>query len=77
MEETWTLLVEQELRIEIDFGQEIQVRLEEGNAERFGEEIPLKSELNYTGPSKFAIFTWHGCVIKLTGTWLNVYKSET
>lgn len=56
-----------ELRLEIPSQREVSIRLEQGTAERFGEELPPERDLTFKGPAKFALFTWHGCKLRVSG----------
>ena len=65
----------EELRVEIE-GAPVVIVLETGHAEIFGAEMP-KGEKIEISRSKFAIFTWQGCVISITGEPKVVYVGET
>mmetsp|Transcript_27525 Transcript_27525/g.49626 ORF Transcript_27525/g.49626 Transcript_27525/m.49626 type:complete len:418 (-) Transcript_27525:3398-4651(-) len=66
-----------EVRIELLFEQELKVFLESGKAERFGEELPLGTWITFPGPANFAIYSWHGCTLKLKGYYSNIYVYNT
>lgn len=38
--------------------------------------MPIGTNLLYNGPDKFAIFTWHGCRLRLIGN-ATIYLSPT
>lgn len=65
----------QELRIELDFDQEVTIVLEIGRAEKFGQEFPVGYRKLFQGPDKFAIFTWHGCKLTVSGQFMKIYVS--
>ena len=62
-----------ELRLEIPHQRDISIRLEQGTVERFGEELPPERDLSFKGPSKFALFTWHECRLRIQGETLTEY----
>ncbi|KAG0249492.1 hypothetical protein BG011_009254 [Mortierella polycephala] len=62
----WLLDEENELRIEIDFGTKVKLRLVTGTAEVFGTELAQKIDYEFSG-RKIAVFTWHGCKLLVTG----------
>ncbi len=67
--ERHTLAPQTELRLEVPTGTCICLTLLSGSAEIFGAELapvtsdPMKQSYLIGGHAKFAIFTWHGCVI--------------
>lgn len=67
----------QELRIEVNFEQTLFITLDAGKAEIFGQELPVGTQRRFPGPDKFAIFTWHGCRIKVSGEYTALYVSTT
>lgn len=67
----------QELRIELNLDQKISIMLEMGSAEKFGQEFPVGCWKPFVGPDKFAIFTWHGCKLSVSGQCSNIYTSAT
>lgn len=73
----YDLQIGQELRIEIAFDQKITITLELGRAEKFGQEFPVGYPKSFLGPDKFAIFTWHGCKLLVSGQCANIYSSNT
>lgn len=58
---------ESELRFEVEAGSSVQLELLSGKAEMFGSELATGRKYNFGTGSKLAVFTWHGCHIKLTG----------
>ena len=71
------LQIGQELRIELNFDQKISIMLELGRAEKFGQEFPVGCWKPFVGPDKFAIFTWHGCKLSVSGQCANIYASTS
>ena len=67
--ERHTLSPQTELRLEVPANITISLTLLSGSAEIFGAELapaisdPIKQSYLIVGPAKFAVFTWHGCVI--------------
>lgn len=55
-----------ELRFEVD-NEPVFIRLLQGKAELFGTELRLEQKYTFKKGSKVAIFTYHGCKIKLFG----------
>jgi len=70
----YTLKVEEELRIEVDFEKQLRVKLTKGIAECFGTELLLGKEYTFSGV-KLAIFTWHGCEIQISGSYHHDYTA--
>jgi polyribonucleotide 5'-hydroxyl-kinase len=64
----------QELRLEVDWGQKVELQLMKGMAEIFGTEMPLHHTF-HLGVCKIAIFTWHGATVELIGSH-NAYTEE-
>ena len=71
------LQIGQELRIELNFDQKVSIMLELGRAEKFGQEFPVGCWKPFSGPDKFAIFTWHGCKLTVSGQCANIYASTS
>ncbi|XP_064613711.1 polyribonucleotide 5'-hydroxyl-kinase Clp1-like isoform X2 [Liolophura sinensis] len=65
--EEFKLEKDSELRFEVEHGAEVQLELLDGMAEIFGSELTRKKKYILVSGSKVAVFTWHGCVLKLTG----------
>ncbi|KAK3822824.1 MAG: Pre-mRNA cleavage complex II protein Clp1-domain-containing protein [Benniella sp.] len=63
----WLLEEENELRIEVDFGTKVKLRLVTGTAEVFGTELGQNIDYEFSG-RKIAVFTWHGCKLQVQGT---------
>lgn len=63
----WVLAAESELRCEACEGENLILKLVEGNAEIFGIEMGLNKEYNFTDDN-FAVFTWYGCKIEANTT---------
>ncbi|KAJ5073999.1 polyribonucleotide 5'-hydroxyl-kinase clp1 [Anaeramoeba ignava] len=57
---------EQELRIQVEFGQQLMITLKTGTAEIFGAEMASHRTYSFTGIS-FPIFTWYGCTLQIQG----------
>jgi len=55
---------EAEIRIEVPANVTCTLILQEGSAEIFGAEIPLRTPIELTG--KVAVFTWHGCALGIS-----------
>ena len=52
------------------------IRLTSGTAELFGAELGVEKDYILSGSSKVAIFTWHGCVIEVSGKYDIAYISK-
>ncbi|XP_065360870.1 protein CLP1 homolog [Calliphora vicina] len=64
----YTLEADSELRFEIeDKNAKVQIILISGFAEMFGTELVKKKKYDFCVGAKVAIFTYHGCVLQLTG----------
>lgn len=63
----YKLEVDHELRFEVESGATVQLELLDGMAEYFGTELTKGKKYSFETGSKVAIFTWHGCLIKLIG----------
>lgn len=76
---TYTLKAEEELRLELLASAAVSVTLLSGNCELFGTELLQDNEYKFSvSDSKFALFTWYGCEIRITGVPQSVYvASET
>lgn len=58
---------ESELRIEVA-SSPVSVLLISGTVELFGTELPKRKTYEFQEGAKVALFTWHGCTLKLIGT---------
>jgi polyribonucleotide 5'-hydroxyl-kinase len=70
---------DEELRIAVDCLQDetIEIKLIRGSAEIFGSELEKEFKYVFKNGAKFAIFTYQGCSINITGNFLfPPYKSE-
>lgn len=56
-----------ELRIEVGPESPLRLRLQNGNAEIFGTEIPPGIWLTFPPRLKFAVFTWYGATVEMDG----------
>lgn len=72
----WRLENESELRLETDSEQTIDIQLMGGTAEIFGAELAKRQVYTLQSRSKIAIFTWHGCTIRVVGNPDIVYTSN-
>lgn len=74
----YTLQQDQELRIEVASGSEAKITILDGQAEIFGTELVKNKPYVFGSSAKAAIFTWHGCVVEITGSLEVCYiSSET
>lgn len=71
-----TLMKENELRFEVEAGERVKLELMNGNAEVFGTELVRTRSYIFESSSKSAVYTWHGCTIKLTGKLEVAYVSK-
>jgi len=69
VEKLFRLEAEEELRVEVDCGKtdKVTVELKSGHAEIFGTELVINTRYQFTTGSKFAIFTYQGCTVLVTG----------
>lgn len=65
-EQTYKLEKGEELRFEVE-GEPVQCQLVEGLAELFGTELRLEKKYTFSKGAKVAVFTFHGCTLKLYG----------
>ncbi|XP_060086032.1 polyribonucleotide 5'-hydroxyl-kinase Clp1-like [Ylistrum balloti] len=67
--EEYKLEAVSELRFEVETGsgKNVQLDLLEGMAEVFGAELTKGRQITFEEGAKVAVFTWHGCLIKLSG----------
>ncbi|RUS92133.1 hypothetical protein EGW08_000157, partial [Elysia chlorotica] len=61
------LKVNSELRFEVEHKASAEIEMIEGSSEMFGTELAKNKKYTFVSGSKVAIYTWHGCVIKLKG----------
>ncbi|GBM49856.1 Polyribonucleotide 5'-hydroxyl-kinase Clp1 [Araneus ventricosus] len=63
------LEVENELRVLVgENSTDVKIELSSGLAEIYGTEMELNKEYSLSPNSSIAIFTWHGCVINVSGS---------
>ncbi|XP_076460941.1 polyribonucleotide 5'-hydroxyl-kinase Clp1-like [Babylonia areolata] len=65
-----------ELRFEVDSRNEVHMEMIDGMAEVFGTEITKKQQYKFMPGSKMAVYTFHGCTIKLRGKTEVAYISK-
>lgn len=65
-----------ELRFEVDAKDNIQLEMIDGLGEVFGSELAKNKIYNFLPGSKVAVFTYHGCTIKLRGRTEVAYISK-
>ncbi|XP_074601825.1 protein CLP1 homolog [Brevipalpus obovatus] len=70
---TYTLKEKEELRFQVLGKEKIDVELVTGLAELFGTELIIGKKYGFFGGTKAAIYTWHGCTIKVTGVCSTTY----
>ncbi|KAJ2762021.1 Cleavage polyadenylation factor subunit clp1, partial [Coemansia nantahalensis] len=68
----WTLQAGEELRVEVDFGQSVELRLVSGHAEYFGAELGREAVYTLSGENG-AVFSWEGCTLAVTGECASAY----
>ncbi|XP_032897984.1 polyribonucleotide 5'-hydroxyl-kinase Clp1 [Amblyraja radiata] len=73
---TFELEKETELRFEVESGRTAEVELRSGLAEVFGSELTPHRPYVFKGGSKAAVFTWHGCSVRLRGKTEAAYVSR-
>ncbi|KAF8763501.1 polyribonucleotide 5'-hydroxyl-kinase Clp1-like [Argiope bruennichi] len=64
---SFELKPENELRIVVGKNSDVKIELSSGLAEIYGSEMELNKKYFLSPNSFIAVFTWHGCVIKLSG----------
>ena len=71
------LEAEEELRVEVDCGrtEKVSVELKTGHAEIFGTELVANTRYQFSSGAKFAIFTYQGCTVHVSGTNYNIYST--
>jgi polyribonucleotide 5'-hydroxyl-kinase len=72
---TQTLAPQSEYRFEVSFNGRLTVKLTSGNAELFGSELAPHETYTFIG-TKAAIFTWHGCILEISGDSESEYAAE-
>ncbi|XP_025096265.1 polyribonucleotide 5'-hydroxyl-kinase Clp1-like [Pomacea canaliculata] len=65
-----------ELRFEVDSKSSVQLEMVEGMGEVFGSELAKNKTYNFLPGSKVAVFSFHGCVIKIRGKTEVAYISK-
>ncbi|XP_067649529.1 polyribonucleotide 5'-hydroxyl-kinase Clp1-like [Haliotis asinina] len=65
-----------ELRFEVESKANVYLELCNGMAEVFGTELAKNKRYVFQAGSKVAVFTWHGCTIKLSGKTEVAYVSK-
>jgi len=68
-EKIYKLEAEEELRLEVDCGKndKVIIELKSGMAEIFGTELVINTKYQFTTGSKFAVFTYQGCTVQVSG----------
>ncbi len=61
--------------MEVEGGTHIKIELHSGFAEIFGAELPRRMPVLKSGPIKFAIFSWQGATLVITGRTKSHYVS--
>ncbi|XP_059541975.1 polyribonucleotide 5'-hydroxyl-kinase Clp1-like isoform X2 [Myotis daubentonii] len=67
---------ETELRFEVEASQSVQLELLAGMAEVFGTELTRNKKFTFDAGAKVAVFTWHGCSVRLSGRTEVAYVSK-
>eukprot|EP00002_Diphylleia_rotans_P033096 TRINITY_DN7001_c0_g1_i5.p1 TRINITY_DN7001_c0_g1~~TRINITY_DN7001_c0_g1_i5.p1 ORF type:complete len:425 (+),score=84.30 TRINITY_DN7001_c0_g1_i5:56-1330(+) len=65
----------QELRFQVAVSEAATLKLVSGNAEIFGTEI-VSGKVYEFSQTKLAVFTWHGCILELSGKYTSAYVGE-
>ena len=65
-----------EFRFEVDWNEQVSIKLVDGKAEIFGTEMAQNTPYDYYGGSKLAIFTFHGCVLHVSGNCKSAYLAK-
>eukprot|EP00052_Salpingoeca_macrocollata_P017375 m.141249 g.141249 ORF g.141249 m.141249 type:complete len:418 (-) comp20372_c0_seq2:466-1719(-) len=73
--EEFQLAADSELRVETKPGSPLSLVMTQGRAEVFGAEL-VRDKVYTLQCAKIAVFTWHGCSIKLTGEYEVAYTSS-
>ncbi|XP_063715229.1 polyribonucleotide 5'-hydroxyl-kinase Clp1-like [Symsagittifera roscoffensis] len=67
---------ESELRFEVETNETVLLHITNGKAEIFGAELLQTIEYKFEAGSKIAVFTWHGCKLKIAGKTEGEYVSK-
>ena len=69
VEKLFRLDAEEELRVEVDCrkNDKVTVELKSGLAEIFGTEMVINTKYQFSTGSKFAVFTFQGCTVQVSG----------
>jgi polyribonucleotide 5'-hydroxyl-kinase len=73
--ETFELSTESELRIEVGKSELLKLTVVRGTAELFGTELLVEKEYTFHN-AKFGLFSWHGAVVTLKGSWTLAYVAK-
>ncbi|XP_076041049.1 protein CLP1 homolog [Oratosquilla oratoria] len=77
VEQEHRLDVDSELRFEVEGKKEIvELTLTAGKAEVFGTELAPNKVYTFHSGAKIAVFTWHGCTLKLKGNTEGTYIAK-
>ncbi|XP_075258982.1 polyribonucleotide 5'-hydroxyl-kinase Clp1-like isoform X2 [Convolutriloba macropyga] len=67
---------ESELRFEVETNETVVLHITNGKAEIYGAELLQTIEYKFEAGSKIAVFTWHGCKLKIAGKTEGEYVSK-
>ncbi|XP_050388595.1 polyribonucleotide 5'-hydroxyl-kinase Clp1 [Patella vulgata] len=70
------LVAKDELRFEVESKATVVMEMMEGKGEIFGTELAKGRKYKFLAGAKVAVYTWHGCRIKLNGTTEVAYISK-
>uniref|UniRef100_A0A0B6ZVK8 Protein CLP1 homolog n=1 Tax=Arion vulgaris TaxID=1028688 RepID=A0A0B6ZVK8_9EUPU len=70
------LLINSELRFEVESKTTVELEMTEGRGEMFGTELAKNKKYVFVSSSKVAIYTWHGCTLQLKGKTEVAYISK-
>ncbi|XP_018014894.1 protein CLP1 homolog isoform X2 [Hyalella azteca] len=74
MEHDFTLQQDSELRFEAERdAEDVSLKLLDGKAEIFGTELAPNKQYTFLPGAKVAVFTWHGCRLRLMGKTTGTY----
>ncbi|XP_069192677.1 protein CLP1 homolog isoform X1 [Procambarus clarkii] len=62
-----------ELRFEVEGKEPVGVKLTSGKAEVFGTELVSDKRYTFLSGASVAVYTWHGCTLKITGNTQGTY----
>ncbi|XP_005098564.1 polyribonucleotide 5'-hydroxyl-kinase Clp1 [Aplysia californica] len=74
--EEFRLQANSELRFEVESKASVEIEMVDGQAEMFGTELAKNKKYQYLSGAKVAVFTWHGCTIKVKGKTEVAYISK-